>query len=464
MSDIKDFVHEFEEIKAPEQWKNDVKNISVDYKIMNNNMKIHYRKLVLKISIILTLIIIVSIGGIRVAAANIPSFRAFIEDIFGSNEDSIKVTLQEQIPKVGAYDVDSSFLIINKDSSNQIIYALQNGSLKEVTPKRCEGYVYYDNKKYIFAFQYAINGDEVYGFSYEGVAVGLVSHPGAINSAIVMFSIDDKFEDAWYIDLLTGELSPLVNREDAEELFHRKAIHSIVAVDGVESWDARKTYATEIKPSPNGDYILFQSNRDDLVSEPLTKDSELKQNSKLRHWFLHDNNTNEEIRLDFIDWSLSVGYIFWIDDETIAVLNYDDEKEEWWPILYNAKAKEQQILGPVKGGDHKYTLIFDERTDTQLIIHDLLHDKTIPFSLEETDSNVTYFSNSNLQFFRKDGSILFYDLVEGKKRIINQSKNFDIGQKSGEYVDFIHELDTDTLLLISVLNVDQHQYYLISYE
>ena len=109
-------------------------------------------------------------------------------------------------------------------------------------------------------------------------------------------------------------------------------------------------------------------------------------------------------------------------------------------------------------------MIFDERTDTQLIIHDLLHDKTIPFSLEETDSNVTYFSNSNLQFFRKDGSILFYDLVEGKKRIINQSKNLDIRQKSGEYVDFIHELDKDTLLLISEFNVDQHQFYLISHE
>lgn len=464
MNDLKGFINEYGQVKTPEEWKMNAKKIPFENEMINDNSQLYNRyKMILKVSVISILVLLLSIGSIHVAAANIPSFRSFLENIFSNNNRSVSVIPQDQLPEIGSYEVQNSFLITNLDSSMQKIFALQNGKLNEVTPKTCEGYTLYDGKKITYSFQYAMNGDDVYGFAFEGAARELTSYPGAVNSAILTLSINEKFDDSWYVDLISGELSPLVNRDRADEIYQMKAIHSMLTVDGVDSWEARKTYAVDIKASPNGDYILFQSNRDDLVTSPLTKTSEITENSKHRHWFLHNTKTKEEIRLDFIDWFLATGYIFWIDMENIAVLNYDDTNECWRPILYNTTTKEQTVLGPVKGGDHKYTLIFDEPTEDGLTIYDYLHNNTVQFTLEETDSFITYFSNTNLQFFRKDGSILLYDLKTREKIVIDQVKSFmnkEYGDEESVYSIF--ELDNKTLLLISELDMDHHRFYLVT--
>lgn len=346
-----------DEIYTPEGWIEDVlqkteqlkqrKKAEVQKSSDQSYRKRRYRwRLSTAAGIVLCMFLSVS----AIAAVS-QDFRAWVfQQLFGTDETGTSVREgQAKITKVSlpeGYDMlEDGFLIAHYDTEKETVYRAEKGKMIECEKKHMESSIQMNGKTYNFSFDYAQDGWRIHGYHYEGAAVNIRGYKNQENKAIIWLMTDHLWE-SYYLDLDTGVLSPVVDESELPKL-----MESVRAV----SKEAVIKYAMEVEVSPEGTYLLYQSNRDCL---PIDFSDEYESTADEDEWFLKNNITGEEIKLEHVSGVLHTNEIGFLDDTHISVAMSNDEEtitaaksgiyhiEEGGPGVYDCETGEWTWMKP----------------------------------------------------------------------------------------------------------------------
>ena len=211
--------------------------------------------------------------------------------------------------------------------------------LESLGRKVCQGVYTLDGKDYPFAFAYYIPADKPTVIEYIDIlrvelfeswdSVEDFNNPPVPELQYIIFDPvwDGRYaifkvdmvegrnvSDAWLVDLTTGELIELMDREGADELLTQTEYTPI--------------FADYCLFSPDGKWLSFRTNRRGKDSEWLG-------------YRVRNRETGEEFYVD-LPQSLVNLYPKWVGEETLMITCYENNLYRWY--LYNVRTGESELL------------------------------------------------------------------------------------------------------------------------
>lgn len=463
-------LQEFNEIKTPEDWITNVlsitekiekgdENIPTEIFNRSHNIYLSRNKKYKRILIAFSVFFITIISTVGVTATILPTFRQWLLSGLGFSSNEIKENIFfEKELQAAPFRMEEDFIIVNPDEIDQMIYQISQEPLGivESETRFCSGKAKYNGKEFPFSFEYVKNNHQVYGYNYTGCAYELKTFNGSHPyEAVLVINIEDQFIECWKINLETGELSSLTNRDRAEELYGQKAIWSIDTADGIEYREAMKKFSIDLKFSEDGSFLLFRSNRDDLPPAKETKSpNELSKDTKASHWFLRDMKTGDETRLDFIPYYLHNDDLFFVDNEYLAV-TMSDESGDFVPILYDLTTNTTIKLESVTGSDNRGTFIFTTALAPNLEFRNILKDKKYMIPLNDKEEvSASVIDNNYILLYLSTMAIKIY-MIEHDKLLTFERNLFS------EQLDNMFILQNHFLLCQTIENNGMYKFYLV---
>lgn len=432
-----------DEIHTPEAWIKDVlqktkqieqgKAAGVEKKVGQNHREKGYQWPLGAVAGV-ALCIVVSVSA---AAAVSQDFRGWvIEQLFGTDEtgedaENAQVSITKVTLPEGYNLLEDGFLIANYDSEEEeIVYRAEQGELIKCEKKHMESSIDVDGETYHFSFDYAQDEWRIHGYNYEGSVVNVRGYKNTENKAIIWLMMGRLWE-SYYLDLSTGALTPVVNESKLPEL-----MASVTAA----SDEAIIAYAVEIEVSPEGTYLLYQSNRDWL---PTDSSEEYESTADEYEWFLRNNITGEEIKLEEAPGMLHTNEIGFLDDTHISIASSDKEEvteiepgvyyiDEGDPGVYNCETGEWTWMepGPELDSTYNNSLIYAVSEGEGEVYYDMWTKETYDLSTDdEWDYMYSYVGRDIICLTAEDNTCRVY--------LVSQRKLLDLGAKTFSDVDSI---------------------------
>lgn len=441
---------QIDEIHTPETWIENVleqtehlEKLSEQEKTaeaQKNPGKNHRRKdcqRVLGTAAGIVLCIVVSLSA---AAAVSQDFREWVlQQLFNAGEtgadvgeEQVKVT-RVSLPE--GYDMlEDGFLIACYGTEKETVYRAENGKLIKCEKKHMESSIEVDGKTYDFSFDYAQDEWRIHGYHYDGAVVKVSGYKNQENKAIIWLKTG-RLSESYYLELDTGVLSPVVDESELPEL-----MEAVMAA----SDEATIIYAMEVEVSPEGTYLLYQSNRDWLPTDPS---DEYEPTADEDEWFLRNNITGEEIKLEKVPGVLHTNEIGFLDDTHISIASSNDEEvitelepgvyyiEEGGPGVYDCETGQWTWMepGPELGTTYYDSLIYDVEGKGEVAYYDMwTKEKYVLSTDNEWEHTYSYVGRDTICLVAEDNTCRVY--------LVPQKKLLDFGAKTFSDVDFISKV------------------------
>ena len=472
-------IKKLNEIHAPEEWIEEVYSTVQDMEKRNISGKIsgknryNTRRVAVAAGFV-----ICCIATFSVAAVASSDFRMWLrgqfaledtatgqagEDAAGINENHETQAGKNEEPKITRIslpgdtdcidEVENGFLMMNGETEDEKIYAVSDGELKLCDLKHIQGNIEFHGKSYGYSFDYALQGRRIRAQNFEGAAMFVSGQMPEDNTAIVWFEMENLW-NSYYLNLDTGEVVSVVDDGQIEALTAKKYPWTEVSMDGDEEVNIPREgfvkYAVDVQMSPEGTYLLYASNRDNLP----TDDSQ-EYDPDQKEWFVKNRKTGEEKKLEGVSGYLHQNEIGFIDDTHIAIAYMLDDGA---PAVYDCETNHLEVYAPVDGSNYGNSLIYEMGADEQgIVFYDLWTNENYKIALNEeewdeyeyfvVDRNLIFFGGSSKAFLVKEKKLLDWS-SEGFSDVdyITEMVNLEddrylfFGEKSGEHIGYLLEL------------------------
>ncbi len=343
-------------------------NKSMKSNIMSRISYKNSKRLLHKMIIISAACLLLAFSISITALAN-DEFRQFVFTILNVTNKIADGDKQQNIVKTfefgNEYVVHEGFIITNKGNTNEKVFEYQNGKVVISNRLSCSGVYNYLDKPIKFSFDFYIHKDGIYVINQNSnLKFSLSKWPNDISKAVfIVLGVDtndilengmtvtnNAFVDSWLIDLKTGKLEPLVNREGANDFLGKKIISVDKVYDGTYVSYKTRNFA-EVDMGKDENYILFKSNRNHFPAD------------EKYDYYIHDRITGDEwfIQMPTKDIPYKV---YWVDDYTVAFLHLINNKVV--VELYNVKDRTFKVSG-------KYNT--DEFAHANASLYEIAYDK-----------------------------------------------------------------------------------------
>jgi hypothetical protein len=404
----------FDCIRTPEEWKNE---------LLDTKPK-KFARFGLRAAVATVLAVAILFAStVTVLAAAAPPFREWLLSVINVTGDVTEVDGKANIVRTSdlgnEYLVRDGFVITHEGTSDQQVFAYMDDSLRNMESKLFQGVHEGDGGSIRYSFQYVKNGANLYTYDHRGDVDFGVDAVGNTNTTAV------------YLHIPSGGRLFLVDLENPR------------SIRDIEIPGKLKSYTF----SDDGKHVLFKlQGTEDGVFD----------------WSVTDLRSNRNRVIPVQGRPYDADYY---DNESVVLMDYNEDQEEYRPTLYNASTGETKPLDPVSGA---YTVTgwftgwfyYSSRPENgEYVFKNMVDGHEVAFPASDySEKDMAATSMEDRFFFRihKSGEMTILDLQNGTMTELNA------GTFNSDGMSFVSLMDDNTLLVCGEKDGrDSPEFYLV---